>query len=300
MHSLRDVVAVLQIPFLDDGEVDWEGLAGVASHAAGNGASALAFGYGSEFPKLAEDEREQAVAVAVEACRGRTPVVAWCSADSTKAACRLVCRAREVGASAAVVTPPRGAEGLAQLRRHLDAVAAEGLPLVVQDAPEQSQVQLSVEQMAELCAIPAVVALKVESHPSWVRMRAIRQRVGKAMSILGGSGGLYLWPELAAGSDGVMPGAAHPWLFAKVIRAFRDGRPEEALERYSRSLPYLVASCHRLNDFVWIQKELLRRLGVIGSPALRQPGEAPDAFARQVALDMAERLGLLDRPANET
>ncbi|WP_405001240.1 dihydrodipicolinate synthase family protein [Geochorda subterranea] len=293
MYSIAGVVAVLQIPFLPDGEVDWEGLKKIAVFATENGASAVAFGYASEFPKLDTAEREQALLTAVQACEGRVPVVAWCAAESTRVASRLVRRSRELGASMAVVTPPPGAESFAQVRRHLHELTQEGLPLVLQDAPEWSRVHLSVEQLCELCTTPGVIGLKVESQPTWVRVRAVRQQLGKHVTVLGGFGGLYLCAELAAGSDGVMPGSAHPWVFANVIRAFRQGREESALEQYRNLLPYLVVSSHRLDDFIWIQKEILRRLGVIQSSSLRQPGEAPDDFTLRLALSLAERLGLL-------
>jgi 2-keto-3-deoxy-L-arabinonate dehydratase len=71
------IVPIIPTPFFGDGRPDWESLRGLIdfAHAAGVCAVCLP-AYASEFYKLSEDERRDAVARAVEYAAGKVPVIA--------------------------------------------------------------------------------------------------------------------------------------------------------------------------------------------------------------------------------
>jgi len=294
MPHLRGVVPVLPVPFEPDGAVDYTGLARIADFAVDHGAAGLAFGYGSEYFRLTEDERVEAVRAAVAGAKGRVPVLAPCSAESAVSARHLVRRMKAAGAAIAVVNPPAVVKpDPARIHGFFAEVAAEGMPLMVQDAPQWSGVKMPISLLAELCTIPGVEYLKVEDAPTWVKVRALREALGDQISIFTGHGGQFLWLELVAGIDGVMPSAGHPQAYAAILSAFWSGRRNEAFDLYSRILPYLIASSATLDEHIWLQKEILRRQGIIRCSDLRAPAEPPDPFTADIALQIAAGLGLL-------
>jgi len=295
VSRLRGVISVLQVPFAPDGEVDWPGLARIASYAESRGAVGLAFGFASEYFRLTEDERQQAVAVAVGAVDGRVPVAAPCTAESIVPARRMIRQAKSLGASIGLVNPPSVVKvETGRLLEYFGELAAEGLPLMIQDAPQWTGVHMPVSLLVELAEIPGVHSLKMEAPPTWVKVRQVRELVGDAVALYGGYGGMYLLPELAAGSDGVMPSTAHPQLYAPMLEAFWHGDRSEATRLFQLMLPYLITSGSSLDDHIWLQKELLRRRGLISSSSLRAPASPPDRFTCDLALELAASLGFLE------
>ena len=95
--------------------------------------------------------------------------------------------------------------------------------------------------------------------------------------MLGGAGGLDFVHELERGARGRIPGAAFPEVFVRVWELHRRGQRDEARGLFNRYLPLLALSSRNRDTFLFIQKEILRRGGILRSARLRAPCAQPDA-----------------------
>lgn len=279
--ALSGVVPILSMPFDERERIDEDGLRAVAEFAVRAGARAVGFGFGSEIDRLTDAERERAIQVVAPVVQGRVPLIAATGAGSTAAAVQRSERAAALGASMVMVTPPprADADGILAYYR---AIGELGVGIMVQDAPTMTGVPMPPSLQARLVEeVPRITALKLEAAPSAPKIAAVRALVGERVAILGGMGGTYLLGELAAGAVGTMPGVAFPEMFAAVCARYASGDIDGAAALFNRYLPLLVWSGQGIDLFLWVQKEILRRGGIIRSARVRSPAAAIDAASER-------------------
>lgn len=268
--GLRGVIPVIAMPFADDGSVDHPALARECEYLVTTGAHGIAFGFGSELPGLTDRERDEALGVAVGTVADRVPVMAAVNAASTHAAVERITAAAERGAAFVMLTPPRGSEpAIRSFFTEVDPATA--IPMVIQDAPEATGVVMSETILVELATLDRVAALKVETADAVGRIASLREALPSRCTVLGGSGGLEMLSELRSGSHGTMPGPAFAGEFVLVWRLEAAGRHADAARLFGALQPLLVVSSRGSDAFLFIQKEVLRRRGVIPSARLRAP-----------------------------
>ena len=106
--KLEGVYSVLPTPFLDNGDFDEASLRRVVDLFIGEGVSGVtALGVTGEVARLEESERERVLEVVVDQVTGRVGVVAGTSADGTRTCISYSRLAKECGATAVMVSPPR-------------------------------------------------------------------------------------------------------------------------------------------------------------------------------------------------
>lgn len=270
---LDGVFTVLPTAFRDDGALDLAGTGALVGAAADAGVGGLTvLGVMGEAAELTEDERRQVVACV----RATTtlPIVVGVSGDSVAAVAARARDAASAGVNALMVSPSRSVG----LRDAVDAVAAEGLPIVIQDYPAGSGIHLTTAELGEIATgQPLVVGIKAEAPPTSGRIAALRSS-NPALGLVGGLGGMFLIDELRAGADGVMTGFALPERLVSVVRTFRTD-PDAAAGEWAHLLPLM-----RLEAFqpfsLAARKEVWRLRGVIASSCCRRPGAVLDDRAR--------------------
>jgi 4-hydroxy-tetrahydrodipicolinate synthase len=293
---LEGIIPILSMPFLEDDAIDFDSLVAEAAFLVETGVDGIGFGYGSEIVRLTDAERDEALAAVAGALGGRPPLIAATGANSTRAALLRAEAARDAGADVLMVTPPATAAATADdLLTHYAAIAERvGLPIIVQDAPGMTGVTMSDHLLGRLAnEIELVVAVKVETMPPAPKVSAAVARVGGAASVLGGAGGVDFVHELERGARGTIPGAALPELFVSVWRHFRAGRLAAARADFNRFLPLLALSARTADTFLYTQKEILRRRGILPSARLRAPAERIDAELMRELDALLEELGLV-------
>jgi 4-hydroxy-tetrahydrodipicolinate synthase len=136
--------------------------------------------------------------------------------------------------------------------------------------------------------------LKHEDWPGLNKITALRnssdRRETRRISILCGNGGLFLPEELSRGADGAMTGFCFPEMMVAVVREHAAGNGPTARDIFDAYLP-LVRYEQQQGLGLACRKYVLWRRGVIGSPALRQPGP------KVASEDVAEIESLLERQA---
>lgn len=151
--------------------VDWQVTEG--SHAL------VPVGTTGESPTLSHDEHCQVVERCIKAAAGRVPVIAGAGSNSTAEAISLLQHAEKAGADAAlVVTPYYNKPSQEGLFAHYQALHdAASLPIIIYNIPGRSVIDMGVETMARLAALPRIVGVK-DATADLVRPSAQRAACG--------------------------------------------------------------------------------------------------------------------------
>ena len=192
-----------------------------------------------ESPTLSHPEHERVVELCVEVAAGRVPVIAGAGSNSTEEAISLTRHAKKAGAAAAlVVTPYYNKPTQAGLYAHYRAIHdVVDLPIVIYNIPGRSVVDMTPETMARLAKLPNIVGVK-DSSADIVRPLLTHAASGAEFCQLSGEDANIV-AFLAHGGHGCISVTANvaPRLCAELHRAWRAGRPDEALAVHRRLLP---------------------------------------------------------------
>ncbi|HUD24230.1 MAG TPA: 4-hydroxy-tetrahydrodipicolinate synthase [Burkholderiaceae bacterium] len=156
------LVAIVS-PMLEDGALDLDALRRLIEWHIGEGTNAIVVvGTTGESPTVDPQEHIELVRTAVQAARGRVPVVAGTGGNSTREAIDLTTHARQVGADATLqVVPYYNKPTQEGLYRHFIAVAeAVDLPMIVYNVPGRTVADLGVDTTLRLAQVPGIVGLK--------------------------------------------------------------------------------------------------------------------------------------------
>jgi 4-hydroxy-tetrahydrodipicolinate synthase len=290
MIAWSGIFHILATPFREDGALDTAGFPRLIESALSTGVNGLTIlGIAGEAHRLTDEERRRVVETAVKETRGRGPVAVGVSASGTHLATAFARMAREHGADALMVAPPTGLKNLDAVAEYYRAVAAAtALPIVLQDEPVTTQVNMPAPFIAQLCAdIAQIQAVKLEEPPTLPKITRLRALFGDRVAIFGGLGGVYFFEELSRGADGAMTGFPYPEALRAIREHFVAGRREEARALFYRWLPLIRYESQpgaTPGTAVGIRKEILRRRGWIASALVRPPAPTLDA-ATQTELD---------------
>jgi 4-hydroxy-tetrahydrodipicolinate synthase len=286
--QLEGVYSVLPTPFTASGDLDIPSLRQVIDlfvEAGVNGVTAL--GVTGEVARLTDDERRQVLETVVEHVNGRIGVVVGTTAEGTRTCITYSRHARNAGATAVMVSPPRMPKlNSDAVVRHFHALAeAVDIEIVVQDYPPISGFAMEPWLLARIAKeIPRARTIKLEDPPTPFKTSKILQACGDThVRIFGGLGGVFLLEELMAGATGAMTGFAFPEVLVNIVALYRSGRVDEAADLFYKSVP-LMRFEFQEGIGMAIRKEILRRRGALASAATRAPAAALDEPTR-AALD---------------
>jgi len=301
--AIGGVCPVLATPFNNDASPDHASMRRVVDFAIECGADAVVYpGVASEVEQLGDDEREALIDIVADAAQGRAPLVLGASSIDPASTRRMLAKANEVGAAAAMVMAPARLAGephaLIDFYGELGRVGGS-VSLMLQNAPPPAGAGFDMATLARVvAAVPAVRYVKEEAMPCGQRISALKAREELAsaphfIGVLGGAGGRYLLDELARGALGTMPACELTDIHVALMRAWREDRRRDARMLYNRSLPLLNFQA----VFRWaMTKEVLRRRGIVNSSHVRAPGprlDAQDGVELGIMLD--EIADLLER-----
>jgi dihydrodipicolinate synthase/N-acetylneuraminate lyase len=296
--DLAGVIPILVTPFTPDGGVSLEDLDRQLEFLIGAGVRWAGFGFGSEVHRLGEAELTSLITRAVATAGGRLGIIGNAELRSVTGAVEQVRRVQATGAQLAMVRPG-GMDGVGQgdLFDAFTAVADQGgLPIIVQDAPQNTGVQLAPVTLARLLSeVPGVAALKIEPANPARKIELVAQQLGDAGgTIIGGAGGQeYLW-ELQRGAIGTMPGPAHPELFAAVGRLQAKGDRGPAHELMAQAMPLMALGKRDMDTFLFVQKYVLMKRGVLRNTGLGRPHRDLDPHLPSEIDELLDALALLD------
>ena len=241
--KLRGSMVALVTPFRDD-RIDEKALRTLIDMHVAEGTSAIVpCGTTGESATLSHEEHDRVIELAVQATRGRIPVIAGTGSNNTREAIRLTRHAKEAGADAALLISPYYNKPTQRgLHLHFKAIAeAVDIPIVVYNIASRTGVNIEPDTFAKLAEVKNIVAVK-ESSGNLDQMRRILELTGRRITLISGDDGLTL-PVMELGGTGVISVAANivPRETADLVAAFEAGKREEAARIHERLLPLVNA-----------------------------------------------------------
>jgi 4-hydroxy-tetrahydrodipicolinate synthase len=289
MEPLRGVYNILTTPFLPDGRIDIASLRRLTEATIAAGVDGITvLGVAGEAHKLSESESDLVVETVMDVNAGRVSIVVGTSRNGTDVTVEASLNAQRQGAAGLMIAPPTFLQPGAALTEHFRRIAAAvDIPIVLQDFPPVNGVTMSPSDMADLvAAVPAITTIKLEDVPTPQRTAQTLALTGDGITIVGGSGGIYMLDELRRGAAGIMTGFAYPEALVAIWRAWDSGERRRAAEIFYACLPLIVFEGQPKLG-VAIRKETLRRRGLIDHATVRHPGPVLDGGS---ASDLTETI----------
>jgi 2-keto-3-deoxy-L-arabinonate dehydratase len=278
MRELRGVFPILNTTFHDDGTLDLESQVRLVHYLLESGAHGLGlFGNASEGYALLPEERLRILRLVINEVKGRVPLVVSSGHSGTDVAVLLSKEAADLGADALMILPPFYMKtDTGGLMDYFAAISrAVRIPIMVQDAPLMTQVQMPASLLARMSGeIERVRYVKVEAPPTAVKVSAVVDAGGPA--VFGGLNGQFMIEEINRGALGIMPGSDMIPIYVEVWNRLEQGDQKEAWRIFTQALP-LVRYELQPGMGVSAMKHNLVAAGVIRSTRVRHPTATLDA-----------------------
>ena len=271
LSGLTGYAPALPTPFDESGEIDVAALEWFCDRQIKAGANALVVcGTTGEAPNLSRQEHDRIVRIAVNAARGKMPVIAGAGSNSTGQAVELSRDAEAAGADAVLsVVPYYNKPTQSGMYAHFRAVAeATGLPIILYDVPSRTVCGLADDTIARLAELPQFIGLK-DASGDITRPLRLRSLLGQEFRLMSGDDATAL-AFFAQGGDGCISVTSNvaPGLCRAMYLACSQGQLGQA-QRLATAAARLTAALFRESNPAPVKYALsLMRLM---SPSVRLP-----------------------------
>ncbi len=265
------VLTAMATAFHDDGSVDLEGTARIATHLVDHGHDGVVVsGTTGESPTTGVAEDGDILRAVKDAVGDRACVVAGVGTNATAHSVELARQAEKIGADGLLlVTPYYNKPGQAGVLHHFEQVVrASDVPVMLYDVPGRTATTISMETYAAAARLDTVVAVKdaVGDFARGVRIQELGYAVysGDDIANLG-------W--LAHGAAGVVSVVGHAAgdQLRAMVDAWLGGDSTGALAVFTRMLPAIDAVMGVDNYGATTAKAALQLLGVLDNRNVRSP-----------------------------
>ncbi|MGC9326307.1 MAG: dihydrodipicolinate synthase family protein [Candidatus Hinthialibacter sp.] len=286
-HGLpHGIIAVLQTPFHETGEIDWESYKRLINEAVDNGAAGLLSpAVAGEVEYLTHDEREKICRFARAASKDRAAYILGASAEDSRTSIAFTHLANRIQANAYLVAVPD------PLYQDADSVASyfqniahhSTLPLIIQDLRWNDQ-GLSVEIYDALKSqIPTFCGVKIETVSAGPKYSKIRNALGEDFFICGGWAIQQMIEAMDRGVNALLPEGSMVKVYKTIWNLHHWNHRERAKQLFYRLLPILSFTNQEISLSIAFFKRLLVKRGIIRSETMRKPGFQWDAFNQRMA-----------------
>ena len=245
MVDFGRVLTAMVTPFDEDGNVNYNVAAKLATHLASNGTDTIVVcGTTGESPTLTWEEEYQLFKSVQEAVDGKALVMAGTGSNSTREAIEATKKAAKMGVDGSLqVVPYYNKPPQAAMYQHFSAIAkaCPDLPLLLYNVPGRTGQNLLPETVAKLSEINSIIGVK-EASANLDQVSEIRRLTPKQFQIYSGDDSLTL-PMLAVGAKGVVSVASHLVgnHLQEMIAAFELGKVQLASEIHLQLYPLCKA-----------------------------------------------------------
>lgn len=302
LSQAKGVYPILATPFNEDDSLDLDSLKRLTEFLLEVGSSGLTIlGVLGEANKLTPAESKLIIRTVIERS-GKKPVVVGASFAGVRHLKEFALEAMNAGASGVMLSPPAGLRTDDAVKRYFASLFKDmaGVPVVLQDYPQNSGVHLSAPVIRDLFEDwTDLQVLKHEDVPGLRKITRLRddEKAGrKRITILVGNSAMHLPQELRRGADGANTGVAFPEMLISVCDAFSQGNAERGEDIYDNFLP-LLRHEQQLGVGLALRKEILCRRGLIRTARVRAPGPSLDKTDYQ---ELSVLLGRLKRKLSAT
>ena len=226
---LTGSIVAIATPMQKGGALDLPTLGRLIDFHIENGTSGIVIvGTTGESPTVNFDEHRRLIKAAVDAARGRIPVIAGTGANATAEAIELTTYAKEAGAHSGLsVVPYYNKPTQEGLYQHFRAIAeAVDLPMILYNVPGRTVADMATATTMRLAEVPGIVGIKDATGDIARGGELLRQlrKLDKRFVVYSGNDDSAL-ALMAMGSDGVISVTANvaPKAMAELCRAALSG-----------------------------------------------------------------------------
>lgn len=240
--DLRGCGTALVTPFQRDGSLDIEALRRLVQFQLQEGIHFLVpCGTTGETPTLEHGEYLDVIRVALDEVKGRVPVIAGATGNSTHKVVQMAQEVATLGVQGILSAAPYynkpTQEGLYQ---HFKAIAeAVDLPIILYNVPGRTSSNIEPATVARLAKIPNLAGIK-EASGSITQQMDVLAHVPPNFCVLSGDDA-FTFPLMALGGVGIVSVASNeiPGPMSRLARLMLDGRVEEARKLHFQLLPLM-------------------------------------------------------------
>jgi 4-hydroxy-tetrahydrodipicolinate synthase len=260
------IMPAMVTPFTPSGDVDWAAWKASVEYMAKKGVwGMLVCGSTGEAASLTHEERAKIVEAAARANRGAAKIIAGIGAPSTAETVRLAKDAADAGADILLAVTPYylipTQDGLLQHYQTLhDAVA---IPMMAYNIPQHTGVDIGMELLDKLAAMPRMVGVKESSGRGSYMADAVARVGGKISMIDGGDDTFFAGLVLGAAGSIIALGNIAPDQVVSVYNNVKKGNISAARETYYQILPIARAISVSVN----FPAQVKVALNLLGRPA---------------------------------
>jgi len=233
---------VAMVTDFKDGRLNVDGVRKLGQFLIDGGVNGLVpAGCTGEAATMSVDERSEMIKAVLELKKDNPgiTVIPGTGTNATASSIDLTQMAFDMGADAAMlITPYYNKPTQGGLIKHYEKVASSvKIPLVLYNVPGRTCVNMLPDTVAELAGVDNIVAIKEASGSIDQVSRIIRST---DLTVLSGDDSLTL-PMMAVGARGEVSVAGNvaPGPLSRMVKAFLEGRPDEARDVHLELLPLL-------------------------------------------------------------
>lgn len=227
-------------PIDEKENVDEEGLRKLIDHCIDHGIHGMFIaGTNGETMAITQKERDRAIAITVDQCRDRVPVMCGVMDTSTRRVIDNIKRMEDLGGTCAVITPIFYARHTSQAEtiRHFEQISREtNSEIVIYNIPPFTGEKIAPATVIELAKLDKVVAYKDSSGAFGEFLTVLRALKHTDISLLQGLNPYFI-TSMLLGADGMVPAAApiFPEIYVEAYEAGLSG-DIELCQKYEKLL----------------------------------------------------------------
>lgn len=291
------VGTALVTPFTRSGDLDEKNVRRLGRRQIDAGIHFLVpNGTTGENPTLTLAERVRIVEILVDEANGQVPILAGAGGYNTKEVVHLADEMRKAGASGILsVTPYYNKPTPEGLVQHYRTIADNTpLPIIVYNVPGRTGVNIDVNTLVRLAAIPNVVGVK-EASGNVTQVCEISKAVPSDFLVLSGDDALTL-PIMAIGGRGVISVVSNeiPREMVQMVEAAEGNDFAAARTVHARIMPLMQINFVESNPVP--VKAAMAAMGLL-EEVYRLPVTSPRPESREKILAVLNDLKLFGDPA---
>jgi 4-hydroxy-tetrahydrodipicolinate synthase len=274
---IKGSIVALITPFLENGDLDVKSFRRLIHLQMEQGTTGLVIaGTTGESSTLSIEELEILIEAAVREVQGKIPVIAGVGTNDTRLSVEKTLRAKKLGADLCLVVFPYYNKPMFEgCFAHFEAISQCNLPMILYYHPGRTGVHLSSIELAQICSLPSVAALKDCSGS--LKMALEVQQISQKLLFAGDDS--FTLPLIEKGAEGVISvlGNLLPYEWNQMVKAALSGEYEKARAQYRKLEPLCQAMGLETNP--QCIKYAVSLLGYC-APVFRLPLTLPQASTR--------------------
>jgi 4-hydroxy-tetrahydrodipicolinate synthase len=287
IFDFNGVVAVINTPFTEDNQIDYESIIRYVENAIEAKVSGfLVPAMAAEVNKLSVEERKSIVKTVIKSTQDRVPVIGGASAGTQKDRLKFIYELENMGCQAVLVSIPFEEE--MAYKNLIEEISQEvKTALVIQDWDFHGY-GIPVKVIVDLFEkIDVFKSLKVEVTPAGKKYSDVLKATDGQLHVSGGWASSQMIEALDRGVHTFMSTIMHR-LYKQIFDFHHTGQREQAKEVFKKIVPVLAFSHQHLDISIHFNKRYYFKQGIFQTGQVRDPVMPFDDYHQRIADELIE------------